>query len=330
MQSAAISSSQSDMESLAEILVIENAQLKQGLTNIQSNLAETVTVNAENIESCRQIEQQCSRMSSESQAIQDDTRSLSAAVSEMRQLVDRTDEQLLGIRKFLEMIEQVASKTNLLALNATIEAARAGEAGKGFAVVAGEVKALARQTQEAVGSIGELIHHILENSKRVAERTKQLDQQSEQISEKVSDFNVRIHDTNERNVQATQQVIASNDRVFMSLAKLDHVVWKVNTYLSVLEEKPAFQFVDCRNCRLGKWYYEGDGRALFSHVPSFHGLETPHSQVHEATRQVFDLLASHVPTDDERYLEYLSEMERGSEGVFELLDRMLAEKSGRP
>ena len=57
----------------------------------------------------------------------------------------------------LELISEIARRTDLLALNAAIEAAHAGDAGRGFGVVAAEVKLLSQQTSTAIHEVDEEI-----------------------------------------------------------------------------------------------------------------------------------------------------------------------------
>lgn len=78
------------------------------------------------------------------------------------------------INEVVALVEAVAAQTKLLALNATIEAARAGEAGRGFGVVAAEVKALARQTEDAIRTIRLQSETIRGTTQRTIEMVQQV------------------------------------------------------------------------------------------------------------------------------------------------------------
>ena len=78
---------------------------------------------------------------------------LAGQVGAGAKVIERLAQQSEQIEVVLTVIHGIAEQTNLLALNAAIEAARAGESGRGFAVVADEVRALASKTQRSTGDI---------------------------------------------------------------------------------------------------------------------------------------------------------------------------------
>ncbi len=82
------------------------------------------------------------------------------------------EENTNDIVKMADLVNDIASRTNLLSLNASIEAARAGEAGRGFAVVAEEIRSLADNTKETVKKMNDSVERILNSVRDVTEYTK--------------------------------------------------------------------------------------------------------------------------------------------------------------
>ena len=94
---------------------------------------------------------------------------------QMKLAVDSTvvlEENTNDIVKMADLVNDIASRTNLLSLNASIEAARAGEAGRGFAVVAEEIRSLADNTKETVKKMNDSVERILASVRDVTEYTK--------------------------------------------------------------------------------------------------------------------------------------------------------------
>ena len=64
------------------------------------------------------------------------------------------------IAEILEVIREIADRSDLLALNASLEGTRAGEAGRGFTLVAAEMRKLAERITASVHDIKELVADV--------------------------------------------------------------------------------------------------------------------------------------------------------------------------
>ncbi|MHA1975341.1 MAG: methyl-accepting chemotaxis protein [Candidatus Hodarchaeales archaeon] len=115
------------------------------------------------------------------------------AIDEVKNMSDVVDQSLKDIEGTLQVIEDIASQTNILALNAAIEAARAGEYGRGFAVVADNVRRLAEETKtnsadiskvtnDIVNNIGSSVVNLQETLQSFAAQSEEFSASSEQVA----------------------------------------------------------------------------------------------------------------------------------------------------
>jgi methyl-accepting chemotaxis protein len=124
--------------------------------------------------------QEISRQIAQSSSVADQAVSEAAETNgAIRNLADGAQK----IGDVVNLITDIAGRTNLLALNATIEAARAGEAGKGFAVVASEVKNLATQTARATEEITGQVSAMQAATTAAVKSIERIDRTITQMSE---------------------------------------------------------------------------------------------------------------------------------------------------
>jgi methyl-accepting chemotaxis protein len=140
----------------------------------------------------------------------------SSTAAEIQRGGDAVDQTVLAMKQIarkIELIQDIAYKTNLLSLNATIEAARAGQHGKGFNVVATEVGRLAESSRTTAMEIDELAR----NSVAIAENAGQL---IDSIVPKINETAVLI-----QSITAESQAQAGDIReINDAIAMLERVV----------------------------------------------------------------------------------------------------------
>lgn len=309
---------------LNDLIRLENEGLKDGLTDVQRAIAASVGAAKDIISRSALVRKDFEELSGHSKQIASELSGLETLSAESGASVHDMTDRASQISNVLSLIRSIAEQTNLLALNAAIEAARAGEHGRGFAVVADEVRQLSNRTQKAIVETDTVLQGLQKNVSQVGGAFENLVKRVAALNTETNSFKQHIESMKSDVADSFAATGCMTNNVFVSLAKLDHAIWKVNTYLSIYKRKPVFEFVSHQNCRLGKWYYEGEGKQYFSSSRHYASLELPHKKVHTSTKDVLMLLENET-LDYSALISAVRAMEAASQEVFSSLDHICSD-----
>lgn len=207
-----VSTSASQVHATAETLVQGSAVQAEQIANTTKAVDEMATsirqVSENAVMSATVAEQAKSNAQQGAGAVQNTIQGMGRIRDKMQETakrIKRLGESSQQIGEIVQLIDDIADRTSILALNASIQAAMAGEAGRGFAVVAEEVERLAErstnstkkiasliktiqsETNEAITSMEECTHEVVEGSGLANDAGKALGE-IESVSNKLAEL----------------------------------------------------------------------------------------------------------------------------------------------
>jgi methyl-accepting chemotaxis protein len=160
------------------------------------------------------------------QQIRNDGVAVGESIAKLTKRVER-------IGTVVEVIDEIADRSDLLALNAALEGSRAGEAGKGFSIVAAEMRRLAENVLESTKEIKNLITEIREATVAAAgaaDASKVATESGEKLgavaAQSVEGILAGVQETSDaaRVINlATQQQRTATEQVVASMAEIEDV-----------------------------------------------------------------------------------------------------------
>jgi methyl-accepting chemotaxis protein len=200
-------------------------QQQEGATTHQKAGVEEVSRTTQSLlESASHIAESARGVLASAERANDTTDRMAARLGELGTHLGR-------ISELLDVIREVAERSDLLALNASIESSRAGDAGRTFGLVAAEMRRLAERVKGSVEDVRTMLADIKASSHATVLATEE----GRKLSEGTTDAARQITRVTQQQRTATEQVLQSMKHIGAVLTESAAATQQTRASASVLK-----------------------------------------------------------------------------------------------
>ncbi len=215
-------------------------------------------------------------------------RGFAVVADEVKKLAERTiiatkeiSEKIISVQKEAEVTTKTMHQSIEEVNEATEEINKVGEflekIVESVEMVDNQIAHIATAVEEEAQVSEEIVRNI-ENSLELAQKVENI---AGIVASQVGGL--------KKVVDSLREAIGSvKSNAIFDLVKIDHLVWLAHIEAHIKGEIQMTEesLKDYKHCRLGRWYYYGEGSKYYSNIRGYKDLETPHMEVHNLGREI--------------------------------------------